>query len=83
MGVRVYSVKETSAAWDIDERWTSQAFDPFYEKLVKLARKDKTKLVGLVHMACDEADQQDFETELPLREDRLNGRANSVRVAQR
>lgn len=81
MGLKGFTCKEIASAWEYaHEHSATTKFNEWYTKLVKLARHDKTKLLAIVHAACDEADQVQFEETLPYREAMKTGRADSVRV---
>ena len=80
MGLRGFNCKEIREAWAYSHDTTATTrFNEWYTKLVKLASIDKTKLIAILHAACDEADQAQFEETLPYRESMLTGRADRQR----
>lgn len=82
MGLRVLSAKQVQAAWRLaNDSQSTQAFDPWFGKLVRLASAFPTETISLLAAAFSDADAERFDrSELPAREAILTGRADRSAV---
>ena len=82
MGVLVLTCPQIQKAWGFSsDTQSTQAFDPWFRKLVLLAEHYPTELIQLVAEAMCEADQRRFEEcELPVQEAIKLGRIDRSRL---